>query len=374
MPVEVMLVKGLERKKLEILKRKRSERITKHGDGPHASLVLCYDGVRIHSIFGKGTGEMKILVTELMWEDGRDWLQEKGYHVDYDMELSRKRDELLRLLPSYDALIVRNETKVDTDFLEAAENTRVIGRLGVGLDNIDLEGARSRNIPVVAARNANATSVAEYVMAAMLDSSRLLREADEDVWKGNWNRTFFTGYELHNRTLGLIGMGEIAHRVAKRALAFGMHVIGYDPFVAPFDHVVQETGMQQVENVEELLRNSDVVSVHVPKTKATEYLLNKDSFSIMKSNALVINSARGGIVHEQDLAEAVRAGHIKGAYLDVLEKEPVEQDSALSRVEGIRLTPHIAGLTMEAQSRTAMMIAEEVDRILYGGQSLCRVN
>ena len=143
---------------------------------------------------------MKILVTELMWEDGIEELKRKGYTVDYDMELCRKREELLKLLPEYDAIIVRNETKVDTEFLEKAKKTRVIGRLGVGLDNIDLKGARDRNIPVIAARNANATSVAEYVMAAMLDASRPLSAADADVRQGNWNRKFFTGYELNNRT------------------------------------------------------------------------------------------------------------------------------------------------------------------------------
>src|SRR5690625_4408702 len=189
---------------------------------------------------------MKILVTELMWEDGIEELRRKGYTVDYDMQLSRKREELLRLLPEYDALIVRNETKVDTEFLDAAKKTQVIGRLGVGVDNIDLDGARERNIPVISARNANATSVAEYVMAAMLDASRPLSAADTDVRQGNWNRKFFTGLELNNRTLGLVGMGEIAHRVAKRAKAFGMHVIGYDPFVAPFDHVVQRSEERRV--------------------------------------------------------------------------------------------------------------------------------
>src|SRR5699024_740317 len=139
--------------------------------------------------------------------------------------------------------------------LEAAKKTQVIGRLGVGLDNIDLQGARERNIPVISARNANATSVAEYVMAAMLDASRPLTDADADVRKGNWSRKFFTGFELNNRTLGLVGMGEIAHRVANRAKAFGMNVVGYDPFVAPFDHVVQETGIKQV-GLEDLLKES----------------------------------------------------------------------------------------------------------------------
>ncbi|WP_040983121.1 hydroxyacid dehydrogenase [Oceanobacillus jeddahense] len=317
---------------------------------------------------------MKILVTELMWGDGIEELKKRGYSVDYDMELSRKREELLILLPEYDALIVRNETKVDKEFLETAKKTQAIGRLGVGLDNIDLQGAKERNIPVISARNANATSVAEYVMAAMLDASRSLSEADADVRQGNWNRKFFTGNELGNRTLGLVGMGEIAHRVAKRAKAFGMNVIGFDPFVAPFDHVVQETGIRQVNKLEDLLKESDFISMHVPLTKSTKHLINRKNFSLMKQHAYLINTARGGIIHEQDLVNAVEANQIAGAYLDVLEKEPIEKDSPLALVKSIRLSPHIAGLTIEAQSRTAMLIAEEIDRVLKGGHSLCRVN
>ncbi len=317
---------------------------------------------------------MKILVTELMWEDGIKDLKDKGYEVDYDMELSRKREELIHLLPNYDAVIVRNETQVDTEFLEAAKKTQVIGRLGVGLDNIDLIGASERNIPVVSARNANATSVAEYVIAAMLDASRPLTAANKDVREGNWNRKRFTGIELNNRVLGLIGMGEISHRVARRAKAFGMEVIGYDPFVASFDHVVQETGIRQIDTVEDVLKASDFVSVHVPLIDSTKHLLDREAFRVMKEEAYVINSARGGIIHEGDIVEAIKEKQIAGAYLDVLEKEPIEKDSPLATSEGIVLTPHIAGLTLEAQSRTAMLISEEVDRVLKGGKSLCQVN
>ena len=317
---------------------------------------------------------MKILVTELMWEDGREDLEKRGYEVYYDLELSRKREELLSLLPDYDAVIVRNETKVDTEFLDAAKKIQVIGRLGVGLDNIDLKGAKERNIPVISARNANATSVAEYVMACMLDASRPLNEADKDVKKGNWNRKYFTGTELNRRVLGLIGMGEIAHRVAKRAKVFGMEVIGYDPFVAPFDHVVQDTGIRQFKNVNELLKESDFVSVHVPLTKETKHLLNKDTFDLMKEEAYIINSARGGIVNETDIIQAVRQEKISGAYLDVLEQEPIEKDSAYHSIESIKLSPHIAGATEEAQSRTAMLISAEIDKVINGGSSLCQVN
>lgn len=317
---------------------------------------------------------MKILVTEIMWNNGIEQLKEKGYQVDVDMELSRKREELLGLLPDYDAVIVRNETKVDTEFLDAAKKAQVIGRLGVGLDNIDTKQAAERNIPVISARNANATSVAEYVLACMLDASRPIRQADADVKQGNWNRKQFTGTELNGRVLGLVGMGEISHRVAKRAKAFGMDVIGYDPFVAPFDHVVQETGIKQVDELEELLKQSDFISLHIPLTNETRHLIDKEAFSIMKPEAYVINSARGGIVSEEDVVEAVKAGQVAGAYLDVLEEEPITNSSRFADVENVILSPHIAGSTDEAQSRTALLIAAEIDRVLNGGRSLCRVN
>src|SRR5699024_6024238 len=167
---------------------------------------------------------------------------------------------------------VRNESKVDTEFLDAAKKTQVIGRLGVGLDNIDLKGARDRNIPVISARNANATSVAEYVIACMLDASRPLNKADEVVRKGTVKRKHFTGTKLNGRVLELIVMWEISLRVAKRAKAFGIEVIGYDPFVAPFDHVVQDNGIKQRETADEVIKGADFVSIHVPLTDDTRYL------------------------------------------------------------------------------------------------------
>ncbi|GAB4073096.1 hypothetical protein GCM10028778_07200 [Barrientosiimonas marina] len=316
---------------------------------------------------------MKVLVTELMWEDGINELKRQGCRVDYDQELGRRRDELLELAPHYDALIVRNETQVDSVLLDAAKHAQVIGRLGVGLDNIDLKAAEVRNKPVIAAKHANATSVAEYVIAAMLDAYRPLIEADADVRKGRWDRRFFTGFELNKRTLGLVGMGEIAQRVATRAKALGMDVIGYDPFVTPYDHIVAETGVRPVETLDTLLQESDFVSVHVPLTRATKHMIHKANLPLMKRHAYIINSARGGIVQEQDLMEAVKREQVAGAYLDVLEQEPVPSDSPLAQIEAIRLSPHIAGLTDEAQSRTAMLVAREVINVLHGRESLCAV-
>ncbi len=316
---------------------------------------------------------MKILITELIWDIGIKELEQDGYLIDYDKELGRNRSQLMSVISTYDALIVRNETKVDAELLEKAENLKVIGRLGVGLDNIDLNEARKKEVKVVVAKHANATSVAEYVMAAMMDSYRNISRATKDVRKGNWDRKQFTGFELSGKTLGLFGLGEISHRVAKRANAFGMNVIGYDPFITPYDHIVTETRVKQVHSMDELLTNSDFISIHVPLTKETKNIFNSYTLSQMKPNSFIINTARGGIINEEDLCKAIDSGKIAGAYLDVLEKEPISPQSPLLPANSIQLTPHVAGLTEESQERTSLLVAREVANILNGKQSFCAV-
>ncbi len=317
---------------------------------------------------------MKILITELIWDIGIEVLKKKGYSVHYDQQLEKDREKLLSVIADYDGLIVRNRTVVDAELLEKATNLKVIGRLGVGLDNIRLDEATEKGIKVVAAKHANATSVAEYVMASMMDASRTISEAVADVRQGNWDRRQFTGYELNGKTLGLYGLGEIAHRVAKRAHTFGMNMVGFDPFLTPYDHILAETGVKRVTNLEELLEVSDFISIHVPLTKSTANNFNRDTFLQMKKAAYLINTARGGIINEVDLWEAVKAKQIAGAYLDVLEEEPVDPNSPLLSMEEIKITPHIAGLTEESQQRTSLLVAEEVSHVLHGGTSLCAVN
>ncbi|GGB54547.1 hypothetical protein GCM10011409_35200 [Lentibacillus populi] len=316
---------------------------------------------------------MNVLVTELIWEVGIEELNRYGYTVDYNKDLSRNRSELLAIIPNYDAIIVRNETKVDKELLEAGINLQVIGRLGVGLDNIDLQVAKEKDVKVVVAKHANATSVAEYVIAAMLDAYRPLYQANVHVRAGNWDRKRHTGYELNGKTLGLIGLGEISHRVAKRANAFGIDIVGYDPFITPYDHVVSETGVKQCKTIEDLLSISDFVSIHLPLTQTTKNMLNKETFSLMKPRSFLINTSRGGIINDIDLCDAVKNGVIAGAYLDVLESEPILLDSPLIAEEAIHLTPHVAGLTEESQQRTSILVAQEVTNILRGKRSLCLV-
>lgn len=314
---------------------------------------------------------MKILVTELIWPEGIKELESFG-EVIYDPQLGQKPEELREQAASADAIIVRNQTQVDSALVEASPALKAVGRLGVGLDNIDLEATRAKDIPVVFARNANAVSVAEYVMAAMLECSRTLSAGNRDVKAGNWDRKRFTGSELYGKTLGLVGMGEIARRVARRADAFGMRVVGHDPFVAPYDYPVVETGIELVD-MNELLQAADFISLHVPLNKGTRGLFSFSVFEKMKHNAWLINTARGGVVNETDLARALDEDLLGGAVLDVLEEEPPAPDHPLLRHDRVVITPHVAGLTEEAQVNTSVLVAREIVKVLQGEPSLCVV-
>ncbi|WP_134703859.1 hydroxyacid dehydrogenase [Ammoniphilus sp. YIM 78166] len=314
---------------------------------------------------------MKVLITELIWPVGIDRLSSVA-HVEYDPTLWNDREALLEKVKDVDALIVRNQTRVDDILLQSAKNLKVVGRLGVGLDNIDLKIAKLLKVDVVYGRNANAISVAEYVMSAMLEANRPLFQANQDVKKGNWDRKRFTGFELYGKTLGVVGMGEIAHRLAKRAKAFGMHVVGYDPFMTPYDFPTAETGIEAV-SFSELLSHSDFISIHVPLTPQTRSMFSSDQFQMMKETAYIINTARGGIIDEGALLHAVNSNWIMGAFLDVLEQEPIDPNHPLLQNDNIVITPHVAGLTDESQVRTSILVAEEVIKILQGQSALCVV-
>ncbi|MDK2889206.1 MAG: (S)-sulfolactate dehydrogenase, partial [Thermoanaerobacter sp.] len=310
----------------------------------------------------------KIVVSEFIWEEGLQILSEQG-DVVYNADLWK--EDLVRELVDADALVVRNQTRVTREMIRRASRLKVIGRLGVGLDNIDLAAAREAGIPVVYARNANAISVAEYVFAAMLTFARRLEEATAHVKGGGWNRRLYTRMELYGKTLGLIGTGEIGTRLAHRAQAFGMKILGYDPFIPPYEVACTEFGVQ-LTDLETVLSRADFVSLHVPLNSATRNLINRETLALMKPSAYLINTSRGGVVNEDDLYHALKEGRISGAALDVLVQEP-PQDSPLFKLDNVILTPHIAGLTEEAQVKTSVLVAQEVVKILRGEPSSCVV-
>ena len=312
---------------------------------------------------------MKIVVTEIIWKEGLEVLSGLG-EVVYQTDLW-KSDNLITAIANADALIVRNQTRVTRELLAVAPKVKVVGRLGVGLDNIDLEACKDSGVVVVYARNANAVSVAEYVFASMLSFSRQLEAATLDVKNGNWSRKQFTLSELYGKTLGLLGVGEIGTRLAVRAKAFGMNIIGFDPFLPPYELACTDFGVR-MSGLEEVLSQSDYISLHLPLTKNTRNLINKKTLELIKPNAIIINTSRGGIVNEDDLFEALKNKQIAGAALDVLSKEP-PSGSPLLELDNIILSPHIAGLTEEAQVRTSVLVASEVLKVLTGQASSCVV-
>ncbi len=286
-----------------------------------------------------------------------------GYDVLYEPTLVDHPQQLLTAVRSARALIIRNRTEVRGTLLDAAKRLEVIGRLGVGLDNIDVDTCKARGIVVVRASGANVLSVAEYVITGVLLLLRGAYMATADVLAGAWPRTKLIGHEVSGKTLGLIGFGAIARDVAARASCLGMRVIAYDPFVAANDAIWSRLSVSRLE-LRDVLRESDTVSLHVPLTAETRNLIDRAALDAMKPGAMLINAARGGVVDERALAEALRAGQLAGAMLDVFENEPLPADSCLSAVPNLILTPHIAGVTEESNVRVSAMVAADVRRIL----------
>lgn len=292
----------------------------------------------------------------------------RDYDVLYEPELVERPADLKAALPGARALIVRNRTQVTDDLLAAGDSLQVIGRLGVGLDNIDLAACEARGIPVCPATGTNAVSVAEYVIAGILMLRRGAYHASDRVLAGDWPRTELMGREAAGARLGLVGFGGIAREVAKRALALDMRIAAYDPFVEDDEPVWQQSGVSP-QALDPLLSESEVISLHVPLTEETRHLIDAPRLARMRPDALLINTARGGIVETAALAEALKAGRLGGALLDVFEEEPLPANSPLTGVPNLLLTPHIAGVTAESQVRISRATAANVRRVLEGSQA-----
>nr|WP_210260302.1 hydroxyacid dehydrogenase [Hongsoonwoonella zoysiae] len=263
------------------------------------------------------------------------------------------------------ALIVRNRTQVRENLLCAAPRLECVGRLGVGLDNIDVDACKAREVSVYPATGANDLSVAEYVMTAALALLRGAYASGGEVARGGWPRQSLIGREVSGKVMGLVGYGSIAREVAGRARAFGMDVVAYDPFLPEGD--IRWEGAKSV-TLDDLLRSADVVSLHVPLTDATRHIIDAAAVARMKADAVLINAARGGVVEEAALADALKAGRLGGAALDVFEEEPLtaEAGGKFEGLDNIILTPHIAGVTQESNVRVSDLIAETVIRHLGG--------
>jgi (S)-sulfolactate dehydrogenase len=288
------------------------------------------------------------------------------FDVLYDPDLVDHPAELADVAAVCRGLIVRNRTQVRGTLLDGCRNLRVVGRLGVGLDNIDIAACGQRGIAVMPATGANTIAVAECVITGLLMLLRGAYQATAEVLAGDWPRRRLMGREAYQRRLGLIGFGAIARAVAERAAALGMSIAAYDPYLAPDDPVWQSARVRSMP-LDGLLAGSDVISLHVPLSETTHHLIDAAALRSMKPGAILINTARGGVVDEHALAESLRSGHLGGALLDVFEQEPLAADSHLLNTPNLILTPHIAGVTEESNQRVSALTAENVSRVLRAG-------
>lgn len=304
-----------------------------------------------------------IIVCEFITPSGLERLQQGGIEVLYDPNLWKDREALKTKLAGATALVVRNQTQVNADLLGVAPNLKVVGRLGVGLDNIVQPDLKAAGVQLYFARGINANGVAEYVMAAMLHLARNIAGAAAHVAEGGWNRAAFGGFELSGKTLGLVGLGEVGLRVAKRARAFGMKVVASDPMRLAWESAVEDLEIALV-STPEVLRRAHFLSLHAPFTPETEELIRAETIDTMPKGSFLINTARGELVHQADLVAALRSGHLAGAVLDVVDPEPLPSEHVLRGVENLWITPHVAGLTTEAQEAVGLRVAEGVLKIL----------
>ncbi len=310
---------------------------------------------------------MKVLVADPISEKGVEVLRAR---FQTDVRTGLKEDALLKIIGDYDALVVRSQTKVTAKLIEAGKKLRVIGRAGVGVDNVDVDAATRRGIIVMNTPGGNTISTAEHTFSMMMALARKIPQAHASVKAGQWDRKSFEGVELYNKTLGIIGMGRIGTEVARRAIAFGMRVLAYDPFLS-----LSKAKALQVEVVEldELYRRSDFITIHVPMTDQTRGMINRDAIAKMKKGVRLINCARGGLIVEADLAEALRSGQVAGAALDVYETEP-PKGSPLLALDNVVLTPHLGASTAEAQESVGTEVAEQIVDALTGGTIRNAVN
>jgi len=311
---------------------------------------------------------MKILVCDPIAEDGIAILKKGG--ADVDVKTGMTSEELKKIVNGYDALVVRSETKITADILEAASHLQVVGRAGVGVDNIDVAAATEKGVLVVNAPTGNTTSAAEHAIALMFSLSRRIPQADASLKSGKWERGKFLGLELRGKTLGIIGLGQVGSEVARRARGLEMRVIAFDPFVA--EERARVLGVDLVP-MDEVITDSDFITVHTTLSEGTKKLIGEDELRRMKPTARVINTARGGIIDEVALVKALDEGVIAGAAIDVFEKEPIT-DHPLFKQEKVVVTPHLGASTAEAQERVAIDVAEQILAVLGGEPARWAVN
>jgi D-3-phosphoglycerate dehydrogenase len=312
----------------------------------------------------------KILVSDPLAPQGLEIFQKApGFTVD--VRLGLKPDELKKICGDYDGWVIRSGTKITAELIEAAKNLKVIGRAGVGFENIDVDAATQKGIVVMNTPGGNNVTTGEHTISLMMALARHIPQAVASLKSGNWERNRYIGVELWNKTVGVIGLGNVGRIVAERAAGLKMKVIGYDPFIAP--ESIARMGVEPA-SLEDIFTKSDFITVHVPLTPDTQGLINREAFAKMKTGVRIINCARGGIVDENDLADAIKEGKVAGAALDVYVEEPPPPDHPLIRMEQVVTTPHLGASTDEAQLNVAIAVAEQMVDFLAKGLVRYAVN
>jgi len=304
---------------------------------------------------------MKILVCDQLQEVVLNQLIELGEITDISSS-SNKHEELLKHIIEAEIVVIRSATTLTKEILEHAKKIKIIARCGVGIDNVDIEFAKSREIFVTNAPTANLISLVEHTIGLILSTARKIHESNVSTKSGKWEKSKFVGLELHQKQLGIIGFGKAGKLLSERLKSFGMKVVFYDPFVSDWE------GEEASVTLENLLSSSDVVSVHVIKTPQTENLLSKEKLNLLKPNAILVNTSRGGVIDEEYLIELVNSKKIFGAALDVFDKEPIEENNKILDSD-VLLTPHIGASTIEAQLKAGLDTVQNIKKILDGDTS-----
>jgi len=314
---------------------------------------------------------LKIFIADSISQRGIDELS-RDKALDVAIKTGLSEEELIEVIPPFSALIVRSQTKVTADILNAGTKLRVVGRAGVGVDNVDVETATRRGVVVLNAPGGNTVSTAEHAFSLLLAVARKIPQADANVRRRNWDKKNFEGVELYNKTLGVIGMGRIGGELSRRAIAFGMRVLAYDPYLSATR--ARSLQVELVDDLDDLLKNADFISLHTPLTPETRHILDASRLRKTKRGVRVINCARGGLIDEAALVQALQEGHAAGAALDVFEIEPLPADSPLRSAPNLVLTPHLGASTVEAQESVGIEIAQSIRAALLEGTIRNAVN
>lgn len=315
--------------------------------------------------------KFKVLVADPISQLGIDELVNEA-SLQVDVKIGIKPDELLATAAEYSAIVVRSQTKITAAVIEAATKLKVVGRAGVGVDNVDVAAATAKGVIVMNTPGGNTISTAEHAFSLLVSIARNIPQADASVKSGKWNRKAFEGVELYNKTLGILGMGRIGSEIARRAIAFGMRVLAYDPYLSPSK--ARSLQVELIDNLDDLMPHIDFATLHMPLTAETKHMIDARRIQLMKPGVRIVNCARGGLIDEAALSDALKSGHIAAAALDVFEVEPPPADYPLFQLPNIVFTPHLGASTAEAQESVGIEIALAIRAALVDGEIRNAVN